>query len=89
MHPDEARKILNIDAASLKTPLSATAIEELHRRFADMNDPAKGGSFYLQSKIYRAREALLRETETGTEGGAGQTPQNKKEGDAPPSSGKK
>ena len=27
----------------------------------EANDPAKGGSFYLQSKIYRAREAIERE----------------------------
>lgn len=25
------------------------------------NDPAKGGSFYLQSKIYRAKQALEEE----------------------------
>lgn len=26
-----------------------------------MNDPAKGGSFYIQSKIYRSREVLEHE----------------------------
>ncbi len=80
MHPDEARKILNIDS-SHKAPLSAAAIEELHRRFADMNDPAKGGSFYLQSKIFRAKEALLRETETEAA--------LSKDKDAPSATGKK
>ncbi len=27
-------------------------------KFFEANDPAKGGSFYLQSKIFRARETL-------------------------------
>lgn len=26
-----------------------------------VNDPAKGGSFYLQSKIYRSKEVLEKE----------------------------
>lgn len=28
------------------------------KRLFDANDPAKGGSFYLQSKILRARERI-------------------------------
>ena len=27
-------------------------------KFFEANDPKKGGSFYLQSKIYRAKEAI-------------------------------
>ncbi len=27
----------------------------------DANDPGKGGSFYLQSKVFRSREVLLKE----------------------------
>ena len=32
-------------------------------KYFNQNDPAKGGSFYLQSKIYRARECLEKEIE--------------------------
>lgn len=31
------------------------------QKFFNANDPGKGGSFYLQSKIYRSKEALLQE----------------------------
>ena len=31
---------------------------ERFKRLFDMNDPKKGGSFYLQSKILRARERI-------------------------------
>jgi import inner membrane translocase subunit TIM16 len=37
-----------------------------YKKYFDSNDPAKGGSFYLQSKIYRAHAALL--TELGEDG---------------------
>ena len=30
-------------------------------KFFEANDPKKGGSFYLQSKIYRAKEAIEHE----------------------------
>lgn len=40
------------------------------------NDPAKGGSFYLQSKIYRAKEALEEELR---EIAKGKTPNNHSE----------
>lgn len=39
---------------------------ERFKKLFDINDPEKGGSFYLQSKILRARERIemeLRETE--------------------------
>jgi import inner membrane translocase subunit TIM16 len=54
---DEACKILNV-----KPPAGSPAeVEEVMSRFKklfDANDPQNGGSFYLQSKILRARERL-------------------------------
>ncbi|KAH8887570.1 protein transporter [Thozetella sp. PMI_491] len=54
---DEACKILNV-----KPPQGGQAnMEEVMERFKrlfDANDPNKGGSFYLQSKVLRARERL-------------------------------
>ncbi|KAI1322876.1 protein transporter [Xylariaceae sp. FL0255] len=59
---DEACKILNV-----KPPQGGQAnIEEVMDRFKklfDANDPQKGGSFYLQSKVLRARERI--EAEVG------------------------
>ncbi|CAM1502397.1 Fc.00g043810.m01.CDS01 [Cosmosporella sp. VM-42] len=57
---DEACKILNV-----KPPAGGQAnIEEVlerYKRLFDTNDPQKGGSFYLQSKIVRAKERFERE----------------------------
>ncbi|KAI1118201.1 Pam16-domain-containing protein [Nemania sp. NC0429] len=54
---DEACKVLNV-----KPPSGAqTNVEEVMERFKklfDANDPQKGGSFYLQSKVLRARERI-------------------------------
>jgi import inner membrane translocase subunit TIM16 len=54
---DEACKILNV-----KPPQNGqTNMEDVMERFKklfDVNDPKKGGSFYLQSKILRARERI-------------------------------
>jgi import inner membrane translocase subunit TIM16 len=54
---DEACKILNV-----KPPQNGKAnMEDVMERFKklfDANDPKKGGSFYLQSKVLRARERL-------------------------------
>ena len=62
---DEACKILNV-----KPPQGGKAnMEDVLARFKrlfDVNDPDKGGSFYLQSKVLRARERIeleLREAE--------------------------
>lgn len=52
---EEACKILNV-----KPPAGGQAsVEEVlerYKRLFDANDPQKGGSFYLQSKIVRAKE---------------------------------
>ncbi|KAF4466961.1 mitochondrial import inner membrane translocase subunit TIM16 [Fusarium albosuccineum] len=57
---DEACKILNV-----KPPAGGQAnIEEVlerYKRLFDANEPGKGGSFYLQSKIVRAKERFERE----------------------------
>ncbi|TEY71533.1 hypothetical protein BOTCAL_0091g00180 [Botryotinia calthae] len=54
---DEACKILNV-----KPPKEGKMdMEDVMSRFKklfDTNDPKKGGSFYLQSKVLRARERL-------------------------------
>lgn len=54
---EEACKILNV-----KPPQKGQAnMEDVLDRFKklfDVNDPKKGGSFYLQSKILRARERI-------------------------------
>ncbi|CEO95852.1 Presequence translocated-associated motor subunit PAM16 [Plasmodiophora brassicae] len=53
IHIDEARKILNVSPSVTKEQL-----EESYKRLFEVNDVNKGGSFYLQSKIYRARECI-------------------------------
>jgi mitochondrial import inner membrane translocase subunit TIM16 len=54
---DEACKVLDV-----KPPQGGKAdMEEVlgrYKRLFDLNDPKKGGSFYLQSKVVRARERL-------------------------------
>ncbi|CAL8120022.1 unnamed protein product [Orchesella dallaii] len=50
---EEARQILNISPES--------SVEEVHKQYEHLfkiNDKAKGGSFYIQSKVYRAKERL-------------------------------
>ena len=54
MHVSEALKILNIE----KESLTSAILEEHYKKYFAANDPAKGGSFYLQSKIFRAKEAI-------------------------------
>lgn len=54
---DEACRILNV-----KPPQGGEAsvgqVMERFKRLFDLNDPQNGGSFYLQSKILRARERI-------------------------------
>ena len=55
----EACQILNVSPPkSGATPASLERTHEQFKRLFDMNDPSKGGSFYLQSKVLRARERI-------------------------------
>lgn len=54
---DEACKILNVSPPKGANTNLDTVIERFKTLF-DKNDPKKGGSFYLQSKILRARERI-------------------------------
>ncbi|KAI9366822.1 Pam16-domain-containing protein [Zopfochytrium polystomum] len=50
---DEALLILNVERT--------TPVEEIAKKYDHLfkaNDPANGGSFYLQSKVFRAKERL-------------------------------
>ena len=63
---DEACKILNV-----KPPQGGKAnmehVMERFKRLFDVNDPQKGGSFYLQSKVLRARERIELEVRKAAE----------------------
>ncbi|KFY14186.1 hypothetical protein V492_02795 [Pseudogymnoascus sp. VKM F-4246] len=63
---EEACKILNV-----KPPQGGkTDMEDVTSRFKklfDVNDPKKGGSFYLQSKVLRARERIESEVRKAEE----------------------
>lgn len=54
---EEACKILNVKPPQAGTANMEVVIERFKKLF-DANDPKKGGSFYLQSKILRARERI-------------------------------
>lgn len=64
---DEAYKILSVKP-ELNAPPSMEAVTERYKLLFERNDPKKGGSFYLQSKIYRARERLEAEAKRMGEG---------------------
>lgn len=55
---DEACKILNVNKPADGTAANMEEVMERFKRLFDANDPEKGGSFYLQSKVVRARERL-------------------------------
>lgn len=55
MTPGEAAEILHLPEGGAA---DAAQVAARYDKLYAMNDPSKGGSFYLQSKILRAREAL-------------------------------
>jgi hypothetical protein len=55
MTREEALKILNIKETDLTPEL---VIQQYDKYFA-ANDPMKGGSFYIQNKIYYSKELLM------------------------------
>ncbi|KAK5137447.1 mitochondrial import inner membrane translocase subunit TIM16 [Meristemomyces frigidus] len=54
---DEACRILNVSPPKGGQG-NLERVHEQFKRLFDMNDPKRGGSFYLQSKVLRARERL-------------------------------
>ncbi|KAF2496609.1 cochaperone Pam16 [Lophium mytilinum] len=63
---DEACKILNVPPPK-GGEANLTAVQERFKKLFDLNEPKKGGSFYLQSKILRARERIEMEVRTAEE----------------------
>uniref|UniRef100_A0A182ELE7 Mitochondrial import inner membrane translocase subunit tim-16 n=2 Tax=Onchocerca ochengi TaxID=42157 RepID=A0A182ELE7_ONCOC len=53
MSLQEAMKILNV-----QDPLKPEEIEKSYKHLFEINDKTKGGSLYLQSKVYRAKERI-------------------------------
>lgn len=58
MRLEEARQILGIEEAASKEQ-----VEERFKVMFDANSEAKANSFYLQSKVFRSHEALMKEFE--------------------------
>jgi len=62
MTMEEACSILSVKKPSKgQGTITLAEATERYKQLFDANDPAKGGSFYLQSKIVRARERLERD----------------------------
>lgn len=55
MSLEEAKQILNLDN------LDPTLVKKNYDHLFEVNDKSKGGSFYLQSKVYRAKERIDQE----------------------------
>jgi len=53
MSLEEAKNILSFPIKPTRQQLN-----EKYDKLFNANDPRKGGSFYIQSKVYRAKEAL-------------------------------
>ncbi|CAL8134450.1 unnamed protein product [Orchesella dallaii] len=63
MSVEEARQILNVGQEG-RGPLESSNTEEIQKQFDHLfkiNGTAQGGSLYIQSKVYRAKERLLDE----------------------------
>jgi import inner membrane translocase subunit TIM16 len=56
MPAEQARSILNLNGTFTKEDV----IRQFNKYYV-ANDPEKGGSFYLQSKIWNAKEVVLEE----------------------------
>lgn len=74
MSHDEASKILNLEEGVKDT--DTEAIKDRARALFENNDPAKGGSEYLQQKITIAEKILLEKltVKEAADEGAGQKP---------------
>ncbi|CAF3426655.1 unnamed protein product, partial [Rotaria sp. Silwood2] len=79
----EAKQILNIhDDADLN---DVEKIKKQYEHLFDLNDKTKGGSFYLQSKIYRAKERLDQELKVSSTESSNRNKQKEDPSDSTPS----
>lgn len=58
---DQARQILGVENAAKAGTLTRELVMEQFTRHYEANDVEKGGSFYIQSKVWNAKEVLLDE----------------------------
>lgn len=66
---DEACRILNVSPPK-GGQVNTEQVTERFKKLFDLNDPKTGGSFYLQSKVLRARERIeleVREAEAAAQ----------------------
>ncbi|TAQ86731.1 hypothetical protein B7494_g4938 [Chlorociboria aeruginascens] len=63
---EEACKILNVKPPQ-QGQMDMEQVYERFKKLFDVNDPRKGGSFYLQSKVLRARERIENEVRQAEE----------------------
>lgn len=61
MTREESLKILNYPETLEKEKMDPKDIMTRFEKYFESNDPKKGGSFYVQSKIYFAKEELMRD----------------------------
>ncbi len=73
MTREEALEILGVTAESARD--APEELEAKYEKFFQANDPSNGGSFYLQSKIYRAKEFLNEEAIAEARRAAGLDPE--------------
>ena len=62
MPPSQAREVLNLDP---KAALTREAVMKQFNKYYAANDPETGGSFYVQSKVFNAKEVILEELSRG------------------------
>lgn len=68
---EEAKQILNVNE------IEKEAIQKSYDHLFAVNDKAKGGSFYVQSKVFRAKERLDQELKSqGNEGAEQSSPKD-------------
>ena len=61
MTRDEALKILNIEEADSEEEIDPEEVMKRFETLIEKNQIEKGGSFYLQSKIYWAKQQLMQD----------------------------
>jgi import inner membrane translocase subunit TIM16 len=59
----EAKQILNLTDDDLN---DSEKLQKHYEHLFNLNDKTKGGSFYLQSKIYRAKERIDQEVKASS-----------------------